>query len=281
MTLSNFLLRRCALESAAGGRHMSDTFIFQMNPKEYRIWDALQHVGEHDNIIVLGPRRSRLLNKGSTVYLWQAANTGLVARGTVLEKKAPKDMPPWQHQFGDHGTGDRVVIRVDSVGKRPVSLDEIRRNPILRRAPFFRNRSQQGTLFHFDVPSKVRIELNKLLDGVYSSPSEVEASEDGIFEGARISVLVNVYERNREARRRCIALFGKACCVCGFDFQQKYGDIGTGFIEVHHLIPLHKIGKEYGVNPETDLRPVCPNCHAMLHCGNPLLSIEELKSRIS
>jgi 5-methylcytosine-specific restriction enzyme A len=126
-----------------------------------------------------------------------------------------------------------------------------------------------------------RTELDKLLGGGYLSPSEVEASEDGISEGARTSVLVNVYERNREARRRCIDLFGKACYVCGFDFQQKYGDIGTGFIEVHHLIPLHKTGKEYRVNPERDLRPVCPNCHAMLHRGNPLLTIEQLKSRMS
>jgi hypothetical protein len=135
---------------------MPDTFIFQIHPKEYDIWQALQHVDEHDNILVLGPHKHRLLKKGSTVYLWQAANTGLVARGTVLEEKARRDMPRWQHPFGKHGAGERVVIRLDSVAERPVSMDEIRRNPILRRAPFFRNRSQRGALFRFDVSSKDR-----------------------------------------------------------------------------------------------------------------------------
>ncbi|MGZ0084928.1 HNH endonuclease [Caldibacillus thermoamylovorans] len=46
-------------------------------------------------------------------------------------------------------------------------------------------------------------------------------------------------------------------------------------MEVHHLIPLSEIGEQYTVNPFDDLRPVCPNCHAMLHRGN--LSIEELR----
>lgn len=47
-----------------------------------------------------------------------------------------------------------------------------------------------------------------------------------------------------------------------FDF---YGEIGEGFIHVHHLTPIHQIGKEYKVNYKEDLAPVCPNCHAMLH----------------
>lgn len=262
---------------------MPDAFIFQINPREYRIWEALRHVTEHDNIIVLGPRRSRLLTKGSIVYLWQAAGTGLVARGTILDEKMPQAMPEWQHEFGPPGAGKRVVPRVgidvDSVAGTPVSWDEISQNKSLRTQPFFRNRANQGTVFRFNVSSSVRAELDKMLDR-YLFPSEAEASEPGILEGAKISVLVNRFERDRDARRRSIEKFGVLCNVCGFDFQKKYGEIGKGFIHVHHLIPLHKIGKQYRVNVETDLRPVCPNCHAMLHRGNTLLSIEELKSRL-
>jgi 5-methylcytosine-specific restriction protein A len=41
---------------------------------------------------------------------------------------------------------------------------------------------------------------------------------------------------------------------------------------------LAQVGGEYQVDPIADLRPVCPNCHAMLHSRRPTpLSIAELK----
>src|SRR5437879_4518469 len=76
---------------------------------------------------------------------------------------------------------------------------------------------------------------------------------------------VNYYERDSQAREVCINHFGLRCRVCKMDFEETYGDIGRGFIHVHHLKPLHEIGKEYKLKPLDDLRPVCPNCHAMLH----------------
>lgn len=46
---------------------------------------------------------------------------------------------------------------------------------------------------------------------------------------------------------------------------------------VHHLQEISSIGEEYEVNPIEDLRPVCPNCHAMLHKRDPAYSIADLK----
>jgi len=60
-------------------------------------------------------------------------------------------------------------------------------------------------------------------------------------------------------------------------FEEQYGDIGKGFIHVHHKKPLAAIRSEYSINPKIDLIPVCPNCHAMLHSSNPPLSVEKLK----
>lgn len=59
-----------------------------------------------------------------------------------------------------------------------------------------------------------------------------------------------------------------------------YGDLGKGFIHVHHIVPLNQIKEDYEVNYKTDLIPVCPNCHAMLHrkVNNEYYSVEELKS---
>lgn len=101
------------------------------------------------------------------------------------------------------------------------------------------------------------------------------------LEGSTTQIAVNKYERNRVARARCIDHYGPHCQVCGFDFQNMYGELGANFIHVHHLRELSEIGEEYEVDPITDLRPVCPNCHAMLHRTRPALALDVLKSRIT
>jgi HNH endonuclease len=101
------------------------------------------------------------------------------------------------------------------------------------------------------------------------------------FEGAAKNVSVNAFERNSAARLACIAHFGWACQACGLDFEQRYGVLGSEFIHVHHIRPLSELRIEYEVNPVKDLRPVCPNCHAMIHRSDPPLSVEVLAKLIS
>jgi 5-methylcytosine-specific restriction protein A len=110
-------------------------------------------------------------------------------------------------------------------------------------------------------------------------PEEIVNSEK-LYEGIQKTILVNAYERNPVARSICIEHYGVQCVICGFDFEKKYGDIGKGFIHVHHLTQLSEIGQGYEVDPVNDLRPVCPNCHAMLHKRTPPFTIAELKSII-
>jgi predicted HNH restriction endonuclease len=99
-------------------------------------------------------------------------------------------------------------------------------------------------------------------------------------EGAIARVEGNRYERDRLARAACLAKHGTRCRVCDLSFDERYGDIGKDFIHVHHLKPLGTIRKEYRIDPEIDLIPVCPNCHAMLHTNEPPLSVAELKARL-
>lgn len=99
-------------------------------------------------------------------------------------------------------------------------------------------------------------------------------------EGAVRQVLVNAYERDRAARQACIDHFGLACSVCGLRFEERYGTLGAGFIHVHHIVPLSELGPDYRLDPIEDLRPVCPNCHAMLHRARPPLSIEALRAAL-
>jgi 5-methylcytosine-specific restriction protein A len=110
-------------------------------------------------------------------------------------------------------------------------------------------------------------------------PEEVEASESHT-EGAITQAVVNRYERDPRARAKCIKEYGPVCQVCSMNFEKKYGAIGEGFIHVHHIKQLSGIGKEYEVDPVSDLVPVCPNCHAMLHKRRPPFSVSELKKML-
>jgi hypothetical protein len=107
-------------------------------------------------------------------------------------------------------------------------------------------------------------------------PNELESG--GTYtEGARKQVVVNAFERDPKARKACLDHHGYDCAVCNFNFEARYGDRGKDFIHVHHLKPMSLTDGEYELSPVTDLRPVCPNCHAMLHRGEKVLSIEELR----
>lgn len=110
-------------------------------------------------------------------------------------------------------------------------------------------------------------------------PTEVHEA-DVYNEGAVVQVTVNRYERNRDARDKCIEAKGCKCAVCGMDFEKMYGEIGKGFIHVHHLIPISSIGEDYEIDPINDLVPVCPNCHNMLHRKDPPYKPEDLKKLI-
>lgn len=99
-------------------------------------------------------------------------------------------------------------------------------------------------------------------------------------EGAVAQVLVNKYERNPQARKECIEKYGAVCSVCEFDFSKVYGELGEGFIHVHHIRNIANIGEEYQVDPIEDLRPLCPNCHAMVHRETPAMHPDKLKEII-
>ncbi|MBK9765152.1 MAG: HNH endonuclease [Flavobacteriales bacterium] len=85
-------------------------------------------------------------------------------------------------------------------------------------------------------------------------------------------------ERNTEvvriAKERFLLADPLACCqVCSFSYVQKYGDLGIGYIEAHHTIPVSEMKPGHETKPE-DLVMVCSNCHVMLHRRRPWLNHE-------
>jgi 5-methylcytosine-specific restriction protein A len=116
---------------------------------------------------------------------------------------------------------------------------------------------------------------------VFSYLPEEIASDEALLEGASTAVLVNQYERNALARKLCLQHHGVTCAVCGVDFGKRYGQLGEGYIHVHHLVPLSETLGEYEVDPVRDLLPICPNCHAMIHSTRPARTPDQVRSALS
>lgn len=100
----------------------------------------------------------------------------------------------------------------------------------------------------------------------------------GYPEGALTRVQANRFERDRRNRAAAIAIHGSTCKGCGLEMAARYGSVATGLIEVHHVTPVSELGEARVIDPATDLVPLCPNCHAVVHRRTPPFAIEELRT---
>lgn len=138
--------------------------------------------------------------------------------------------------------------------------------------PFLLFRKVAKDRYSVDVVSQ-GIEFEKVKNITESSSCYVEGKQKVYYS--------TKYERNGKCRQQAIKIHGYNCSVCGFDFEAVYGELGVRYIEIHHKKPLYSLEEEINVNPETDLAPVCSNCHRMLHRRRDrIISIEELKNII-
>lgn len=135
----------------------------------------------------------------------------------------------------------------------------------------------KGALAEYEVTKNNMIALLSELKSV----SDEFVENITYIEGATKLRLINSYERDPKARKKCISHYGATCQICGFDFYYKYGDAAQGYIEVHHLIPLFSLQKNYIVNPINDLIPLCSNCHSVVHRKSPPYTINEVKRMIA
>jgi len=141
-----------------------------------------------------------------------------------------------------------------------------------------------GTLVDYDdiKPAYVAWELHKDITPIPFSNINAKVKERIKFlEGTKTTSITTRYERNPKARKECLDHYGYDCQVCDFNFLNFYGDIGKDYIHVHHLVEISTIGDTYEIDPIKDLRPVCPNCHAILHKRKPAFSINELKTMLT
>ena len=121
----------------------------------------------------------------------------------------------------------------------------------------------------------IRSELGKVREHVVYL-----TEEDQFPEGKELYQLHKKRERNQTVvrlKKRLALQEGKLFCeVCGFDFAARYGELGEGYIECHHIKPISTYTEEDATTVD-DLVLVCSNCHRILHRKRPWLGKDELK----
>lgn len=225
----------------------------------------------------------RNLKEGDILLMYEN-KIGVVAIGKILE--------PWDavyypnplyytsaelHLFSGAPLEYRIKVNwFLNLSDIPLSLDYIQRR-------FGSKYTPRGAVSKID---KYRLEIEEMIGNllethwILQDATEIIPSDINYSEGKTIQVLVNSFERNHGARRKCIEHYGFRCQICDFSFEEEYGELGRHFINVHHKIDLSTIGFEYSVDPIKDLIPVCPNCHSMLHMKKPSYTVDELKGII-
>ena len=103
-------------------------------------------------------------------------------------------------------------------------------------------------------------------------------------EGRALTVSHLRHERSRALARvrkdRTLRTAGRlACEACGFDYAERYGERGHGFIECHHTRPVSELGNG-AVTRLEDLALVCASCHRMIHARRPWLGMDELRAMV-
>ena len=260
------------------------TYLLTWNPKRWA-WDDL--AADADAVA----------ERGRLVRRWSCGNTkrialddrvfllrqGVEPRGIIASGTVTRESYPAEHWNPGHlAPGWFVDVAFDA-------LQDPETGPILARkrldapeyAQFRWNTQSSGISIPPHIAEVLEREWDSVVGSAPASDSGQSAEPRTLYEGTPRAVSLNVYERNPEARRRCIAHYGTACVVCGFDFGSVYGPAAEGFIQVHHLRPVSELGERYEVDPVADLRPVCPNCHAVLHRNSPPYTVEEVRAMLS
>lgn len=114
---------------------------------------------------------------------------------------------------------------------------------------------------------------------------DITNDDEGFVEGKEILKKHVLRERNHSLKVSAVKQFknmhkGRVYCeICGFDFSEKYGDLGRDFIEIHHTKPVSEMKNGERTRIE-DTVLLCSNCHSMIHRKRPWLSKERIKELI-
>lgn len=268
---------------ARGGEYNSHSIgneVCNFTPVGTLLYGYVQ-VGGNINIDKLGASKKDNCIEGVTI-IWTA---GLESGGTVVvgwykdatvyrEKQVFKNTPKMQKK--NEVCNYRIVAQL----KDCKLLDEENRTLKIPR-------SVKGGIGHSNIWYADKPEAEQILQSVLKLVSNQSAEElpdidlslSAIEGNSRLATHL-IRERSRslvkKKKESVLNVKGKlACEVCGFDFQEAYGNLGNDFCEVHHLKPISKANGLVETKLE-DLAIVCSNCHRVIHRTKPMISIKNL-----
>lgn len=131
----------------------------------------------------------------------------------------------------------------------------------------------------------IRKAVERTPDTVLPEPSEEEGEFFEASEGKILTRIHRTRERNRTIVNKVKARALKAegtlrCQACNFDFAERYGVHGEGFIEAHHISPIHTLTDD-AKTTLSDFALLCANCHRIIHRSRPWLTVEQLQAIIA
>jgi len=260
------------------------TFLFAWNPNKWE-WSTLeQSISEIESTgrtsekwSIVSHKKIKTGDRGFLMRLGKEPK-GIMASGFI-------STPPFlsKHWSGEDKLVNRVLIDFEVILNSNIepllSLEELNKGVLAKG-----NWTPQS--YGVEISQEITAELESkwfsflTTQDIRNNPFiQTDQETQKVYtEGSPNQVVVTKYERNPFARKTCIEHYGLSCVVCGFNFKNTYGNLGEDFIHVHHLNQVATIGKEYKIDPIKDLRPVCPNCHAMIHKKKEAYSIDEIKA---
>ena len=264
-----------------------NTYLFLWNPKKWT-WTTLEQDIEQVDLTGRCSQRwscgnTKSIQPGDRIFLLKVGTEpkGIIAAGFATSK-------PFYEKHWSGENKDTLYIDVDfevllNPDQEPILTVDILKTGNLAQQnwrPMASGISVRPELVDeleavwFDFLTTQKIRHNPFI------PTD-NNSQKTYTEGTPNQISVTKYERNPFARKKCLEHFGYACVVCDFNFEKTYGQVGKGFIHVHHLTQVATVGQTYEIDPIKDLRPVCPNCHSIIHRQKIPLTIEEVRILIN
>lgn len=282
-------LEECGLTENIKPISIQNSYLFVWNPNKWHQWT------DPNNEPYIEKNIEELKNTGKVTLMWSCrshksirpgdraflARVGSTPRGIFASGKVVSEPFLSQHWSGEDKDVPRVLIEFDTLlnpEKEPIlTVDNLDKGNLSKQTW---TPQSSGISIRPEAADELEEEWFEFLRTQnirYTPFSETTDTTITYIEGSATQVTQTRYERNIYARKECLKHYGYSCSVCDFNFEKFYGSLGYKFIHVHHLTQVATIKQEYKVNPIQDLRPVCPNCHSMLHKQNPPLTIDELK----
>jgi predicted HNH restriction endonuclease len=154
------------------------------------------------------------------------------------------------------------------------------------------NAGNLNTLFNGNFYAPDIISSLKIIVPKNSFHSKVDIFNENLIinEGHVSYKETKTLKRSYKLRDEAIKKYSNAdgeifCSACEFNFYKVYGELGKGYIEIHHLKPIFNYleddFKKTVVEALDNVVPLCSNCHRMVHRNKKSISIEDLKLLIA